>query len=83
MVRPGLTTFAITRRPSKSIAVKFSNAKSLWFYQSCASHGCNIEGGAYFAGWPSYMIDAPATANRVMAVDRLEVSGRRRVVLTA
>ena len=40
--------------------------KSLWFYQSCASHGCNIVGGRYFTGWPSYMIDASGAANRVM-----------------
>jgi hypothetical protein len=40
--------------------------KSLWFYQSCASHGCDIVGGDYFVGWPSYMIDAPGAANRVM-----------------
>jgi hypothetical protein len=40
--------------------------KKLWWYQSCASHGCNIEGGAYFKGWPSYMIDDSAVSNRVM-----------------
>jgi hypothetical protein len=40
--------------------------KDLWFYQSCASHGCNIVGGSYFTGWPSYMIDMPGAANRVM-----------------
>ena len=39
---------------------------TLWFYQSCASHGCNITGGKYFAGWPSYMIDMQGPANRVM-----------------
>jgi hypothetical protein len=38
----------------------------LWFYQSCASHGCNSHRGPYFTGWPSYMIDASAAANRVM-----------------
>jgi hypothetical protein len=27
---------------------------------------CNIVGGRYFTGWPSYMIDAAGTANRVM-----------------
>ena len=43
-----------------------ADRSSLWFYQSCASHGCNIVGGPYFTGWPSYMIDAPAVANRVM-----------------
>ncbi len=40
--------------------------KHLWFYQSCASHGCNIGGEGYFQGWPRYVIDAPGTANRVM-----------------
>jgi hypothetical protein len=40
--------------------------KSLWWYQSCASHGCNIVGGAYFTGWPSYVIDSGAVAHRIM-----------------
>jgi glycosyl hydrolase family 123 len=39
---------------------------NLWGYQSCASHGCNIVGGEYFRGWPSYMIDVDAVANRIM-----------------
>ena len=38
----------------------------LWWYQSCASHGCYTVGGAYFTGWPSYMIDISAMANRIM-----------------
>jgi hypothetical protein len=40
----------------------------LWWYQSCASHGCADAGGAgpEYSGWPSYMIDAPATAARAM-----------------
>jgi hypothetical protein len=40
--------------------------KHLWWYQSCASHGCNIVGGSYFTGWPSYAVDVDATAHRVM-----------------
>lgn len=40
--------------------------KSLWWYQSCASHGCNIVGGEYFTGWPSYVIDSGAVSNRIM-----------------
>lgn len=43
----------------------------LWWYQSCMSHGC--DGGCYTnawgsceMGWPSYMIDHPAVANRAM-----------------
>jgi glycosyl hydrolase family 123 len=39
---------------------------NLWWYQSCASHGCSIVGGEYFRGWPSYIIDSSAVANRVM-----------------
>ncbi len=42
----------------------------LWWYQSCMSHGCSSDGTPVlhpaFRGWPSYMIDAPATAARVM-----------------
>lgn len=44
--------------------------RELWLYQSCASHGCvptepapeNQPG----QGWPSYMIDRPATKARAM-----------------
>jgi hypothetical protein len=39
---------------------------SLWWYQSCMSHGCG--GGEttdpYFTGWPSMMIDASGVQNR-------------------
>ena len=42
------------------------SGKQLWWYQSCGSHGCNITGGGYFNGWPSYMIDEPGVSNRVM-----------------
>jgi len=41
--------------------------KSLWWYQSCASHGCDIVGGKYFTGWPSYVIDSSAVSNRIMS----------------
>jgi Domain of unknown function (DUF4091) len=44
--------------------------KTLWWYQSCLSHGCSSDGqpikDTAFRGWPSYMIDAPATASRAM-----------------
>jgi hypothetical protein len=47
----------------------------LWWYQSCMSHGCGPLDGSpvpvgdtplYFNGWPSYMIDTPGMANRIM-----------------
>ena len=37
-----------------------------WWYQSCMSHGCQENAHPAFRGWPSYMIDAPATAARAM-----------------
>lgn len=40
--------------------------RAVWTYQACPSHGCGIVGGAEYTGWPSYMIDAPATLNRAM-----------------
>jgi hypothetical protein len=42
------------------------SGKQLWWYQSCASHGCETVGGEYFRGWPSYAIDTPPVANRIM-----------------
>ena len=43
----------------------------VWWYQSCSSHGCGHGpfGDArddYFAGWPSYMVDADGASARVM-----------------
>ena len=38
----------------------------IWWYQACASHGCDIVGGDYFTGWPSLVIDAPAVSHRIL-----------------
>jgi hypothetical protein len=40
----------------------------LWWYVSCASHGCNKEGTRHpaFSGWPGYSIDADAAAARAL-----------------
>jgi hypothetical protein len=46
-----------------------SSYDQLWWYQSCMSHGCGPlrpQDREAFVGWPSYMIDAPATAARAM-----------------
>lgn len=45
---------------------ELERGRELWWYQSCASHGCFIIGSAYFRGWPSYMIDHSGVANRIM-----------------
>jgi hypothetical protein len=64
--KPGFDDYCVDSPPFDSYAAEIEQGKSLWFYQSCASHGCNSSGGPYFTGWPSYMIDAPGTSNRVM-----------------
>jgi len=64
--KPGFDDFCAEAPSREAYSRGTLQGKSLWFYQSCASHGCNIPGGPYFTGWPSYMIDASGTANRVM-----------------
>jgi hypothetical protein len=64
--KPGSADFCIEAPPIDIYSHERERGKSLWFYQSCASHGCNAPGGAYFAGWPSYMVDTSGAANRVM-----------------
>lgn len=58
------------RNPTCQRAVARAKYQRLWWYQSCMSHGCSNDGRPVldpaFRGWPSYMIDAPATAARVM-----------------
>jgi len=64
--KPGFADFCAEAPPLDAYSQPSQKGKSLWFYQSCASHGCNIIGGSYFTGWPNYIIDVPGTANRVM-----------------
>jgi len=58
------------RRPEYDAFLAMSDAKELWWYQSCMSHGCGDgcvgTNDDYFTGWPSYMIDASAIQNRAM-----------------
>jgi hypothetical protein len=50
---------------SKSPPRSAYGGERVWWYQACMSHGCNIVGGAYFTGWPSYVVDAPAMSHRI------------------
>jgi hypothetical protein len=57
------------RAPSCPRPAPRSSYDKLWWYQSCMSHGCGPlwpRDREAFVGWPSYMIDAPATAARAM-----------------
>jgi hypothetical protein len=64
--KPGFDDFCVEAPPLDQYSQEAQRGKSLWFYQSCASHGCNGVNKEYFSGWPSYMIDASGAANRVM-----------------
>lgn len=63
-----------SKHPARSsYEVCEKNGAKVWWYQSCSSHGCHSGPfgkpalDAYFAGWPSYMVDAPGTSARAMA----------------
>ncbi len=47
-------------------AARLKAGDSLWWYQSCLSHGC--AGRAPPENWPSYVIDSTAVANRVIGI---------------
>ena len=64
--KPGFPDYCKKAVPRAAYDTAIRRGKTLWWYQSCASHGCNIVGGEYFRGWPSYVIDVPALANRIM-----------------
>ncbi len=63
--KPGFDAYCAQSAPRNAYQRELAAGKQLWWYQSCASHGCNITGGEYFRGWPSYMIDVPAVSNRI------------------
>lgn len=52
--------------PIEDYGEAVSSGDGLWWYQSCASHGCTGPGGDYFQGWPSYVIDHSPPAHRIM-----------------
>ena len=51
--------------PRSAYDAALAKGARVWWYQACMSHGCNIIGGEYFRGWPSYAIDAPAMSHRI------------------
>ncbi len=48
----------------------FEADNRLWMYNACPSHGCKGDRGddPYWAGWPSYVIDQPASEHRAMGI---------------
>jgi hypothetical protein len=66
VLKTGFLPFCGATVQRDEYAGELSKGNKLWWYQSCASHGCNTVGGEYFRGWPSYMIDNTGMANRIM-----------------
>src|SRR5581483_4938305 len=64
--RPGFDDYCPKTVPREAYDGELRQGKILWWYQSCASHGCKMSTGEYFRGWPSYMIDVSPVANRIM-----------------
>lgn len=65
--KPGFPSYCRQTVPREAYAGELRAGKELWWYQSCASHGCGGQpGGQYFHGWPSYMVDASAVSNRIL-----------------
>jgi hypothetical protein len=64
--RPGEESFCEETVPRPAYAGAERDGARVWWYQSCVSHGCNTVGGSAFTGWPSYVIDAPPAAHRIL-----------------
>ena len=64
--RPGVGSYCEETVPRPAYAAAERAGADLWWYQSCVSHGCNTVGGSAFTGWPSYVIDAPPAAHRIL-----------------
>jgi len=64
--KPGFPDFCSRPVSREAYAGELERGKRLWWYQSCASHGCSAATAEYFRGWPSYAIDAPSVSNRIM-----------------
>lgn len=58
------------RRPRRSdYQPRLRAGDSLWWYQSCVSHGCDgMVRGPLYDDWPSYTVDISAVANRVLGL---------------
>ncbi len=63
----GTGTYGGNQRAKYDAFLAGKSTRDLWWYQSCMSHGCEIIGGAYYSGWPSYMVDASGVQNRAMS----------------
>jgi len=64
--RPTFDDYCVPTYERHEYDDELSRGKKLWWYQACGTHGCNIVGGPYFTGWPSYVIDITGIRARMM-----------------
>lgn len=64
--KPPFPNYCERTVPRHDYEAEVQRGKSLWWYQSCASHGCKLSRGDYFRGWPSYVVDVAAVAHRIL-----------------
>jgi hypothetical protein len=64
--KPGFPDFCSRSVSRGEYTGELNRGKRLWWYQSCASHGCAGSATEYFRGWPSYAIDVDPVSNRIM-----------------
>ncbi len=67
--KPGASEYSGDQRPGYDPFLA-RPGRQLWLYNSCESHGCGaaVESDPYLAGWPSYVIDQPASEHRAMGL---------------
>jgi hypothetical protein len=59
-------------QPLTALRRELPSTARVWWYQSCNVHGCTDDAqvpsdiAEVYSGWPSYMVDHPATLNRAM-----------------
>jgi hypothetical protein len=66
--KPGIgSPYAGNQRPKYNSFLS-QPGNRLWLYTSCASHSCSGDPGndPYWRGWPSYVVDQPASEHRAM-----------------
>jgi hypothetical protein len=67
--KPGSSAYSGDQRPGYEPFLA-RRGRRLWLYSSCNSHGCTggDDADPYWAGWPSYVIDQPASEHRAMGL---------------
>jgi hypothetical protein len=68
--KPGIGSPYAGNQRSKYNPFLSQPGNRLWLYTSCESHSCSGDSGSdpYWRGWPSYVVDQPASEHRAMGI---------------